>query len=79
MAITHHRSRRRVVGFAICIGQGYRFHATDSRLDELHSSIWPTVDDVRRLARGTLDAAPPARSVTPTLHGRARSSVSSDS
>ena len=48
------------VGVAIHVDQGYRFHAADSRLDELHSSIWPTLDDVRRLARGAIDAATPS-------------------
>lgn len=39
------------VGAAIRIDRGYRFVAIDFRLEELNSSIWPTLADVRRLAR----------------------------
>jgi hypothetical protein len=39
------------VGAAIRIDRGYRFVATDFRLEELDSTIWPTLADVRRLAR----------------------------
>lgn len=45
------------VGVAVRIDRGYRFVATDLRLEELDSSIWPTLDDVRRLARRCLLAA----------------------
>jgi hypothetical protein len=39
------------VGAAIRLDTGYRFIATDMRLDELDGSIWPTLADVQRLAR----------------------------
>jgi hypothetical protein len=54
------------VGAAVRLEQGYRFIATDIRLEELDQSIWPTLADVQRLARrlyliGSLaDAAQPA-------------------
>jgi hypothetical protein len=39
------------VGAAIRIDRGYRFVATDFRLEDLDSTVWPTLADVRRLAR----------------------------
>jgi hypothetical protein len=39
------------VGAAIRIDRGYRFVATDLRLEELDSTVWPTLADVGRLAR----------------------------
>jgi hypothetical protein len=39
------------VGAAVRLDTGYRFVATDFRLEELDSTIWPTLADVRRLAR----------------------------
>ena len=39
------------VGAAVRIDGGYRFIVTDFRLEELGSSIWPTLADVRRVAR----------------------------
>ncbi len=36
------------VGAAIRIDSGYRFVATDFRLEELNSTIWPTLADVQR-------------------------------
>jgi hypothetical protein len=39
------------VGAAIRLDTGYRFIATDIRLDDLDGSIWPTLADVKRLAR----------------------------
>lgn len=54
------------VGAAVRLEQGYRFIATDIRLEKLDQSIWPTLADVQRLARrlyltGSLaDAARPA-------------------
>ena len=39
------------VGAAVRLDRGYRFIATDLRLDDLDGSIWPTLADVRRLAR----------------------------
>ena len=60
------------VGTAIRIDRGYRFVATDYRLEELDSSVWPTLEDVRRLARRTLLAATSAGPVSPVLHVAAR-------
>lgn len=56
------------VGAAVQLDRGYRFIATNMRLEELDQTIWPTLADVQRLARrlyltGTLaapDAAPAA-------------------
>jgi hypothetical protein len=59
------------VGVAVRIDRGYRFVATDLRLDELDTSIWPTLDDVRRLARRSLLAATSAGPVSPALHAGA--------
>ena len=39
------------VGAAVRLDTGYRFIATDMKLDELDGSIWPTLADVQRLAR----------------------------
>jgi hypothetical protein len=39
------------VGAAIRLDKGYRFIATDIKLDDLDGSIWPTLADVQRLAR----------------------------
>ena len=39
------------VGAAVRIDRGYRFIATDLRLEQLDSSIWPTLADIRRVAR----------------------------
>jgi hypothetical protein len=39
------------VGAAIRLDTGYRFVATDFRLEELDATIWPTLADIRRLAR----------------------------
>jgi hypothetical protein len=41
----------RFVGAAIRLDSGYRFVATDMRLEELDSTIWPTLADIQRLAR----------------------------
>ena len=38
------------VGAAVRLDTGYRFVATDFRLEQLDSTIWPTLADVRRLA-----------------------------
>jgi hypothetical protein len=45
------------VGAAVRLDRGYRFIATDMRLDDLDGSIWPTLADVQRLARHTLARA----------------------
>jgi hypothetical protein len=39
------------VGAAVRLDKGYRFIATDMKLDDLDGSIWPTLADVQRLAR----------------------------
>lgn len=41
----------RFVGAAVRLDAGYRFIAIDMRLEELDSTIWPTLADVQRLAR----------------------------
>lgn len=51
------------VGAAIRLDTGYRFVATDMRLEELDATIWPSLADVQRLARrmisrGVTHAAP---------------------
>jgi hypothetical protein len=59
------------VGAAVRLDRGYRFIATNMRLEELDQTIWPTLADVQRLARrlyltGTL-AAPEAAPTAPAL------------
>src|SRR3954470_10495939 len=39
------------VGAAVRLDRGYRFIATDMKLDDLDGSIWPTLADIQRLAR----------------------------
>jgi hypothetical protein len=39
------------VGAAIRLDGGYRFIATNMRLEELDQTMWPTLADVQRLAR----------------------------
>lgn len=39
------------VGAAVRLDTGYRFIATDMKLDDLDGSVWPTLGDVQRLAR----------------------------
>ena len=38
------------VGAAVRLDTGYRFIATDIRLEELDGTVWPSLADVRRLA-----------------------------
>lgn len=38
------------VGAAVRLTSGYRFVATDTRLDELNGTISPSLADVRKLA-----------------------------
>jgi hypothetical protein len=45
------------VGVAVRTDQGYRFVATDFRLEEQDGSVWGSLDEVRRIARRTLQAA----------------------
>lgn len=44
------------VGAAVRLHNGYRFVATDLRLEDIDGSHWPSLDDVRRVARGRLSA-----------------------
>ncbi|MDR3535723.1 MAG: hypothetical protein P4L71_04405 [Acetobacteraceae bacterium] len=39
------------VGAAVRLDTGYRFIATDIRLEELDGTVWPSLADVKRLAR----------------------------
>ncbi len=39
------------VGAAVRLDRGYRFIATNMRLEELDQTIWPTLADVQRQAR----------------------------
>jgi hypothetical protein len=39
------------VGAAVRLDRGYRFIATDIKLDDLDGSVWPTLADVQRQAR----------------------------
>ncbi|HTI83632.1 MAG TPA: hypothetical protein VL614_24525 [Acetobacteraceae bacterium] len=66
------------VGVAVRIDRGYRFVATDFRLEELDTSIWPSLDDVRRLARRSLQAAMSAGPISPALHAHAHLAASKD-
>lgn len=66
------------VGVAVHIDRGYRFVATDLRLEELDSSIWPTLDDVRRLARRALLAATSAGPISPALPTHTQLAASKD-
>ena len=56
------------VGTAIRIDRGYRFVAIDFRLEELDSSVWPTLEDVRRAGAPDLLAATSAGPISPGLH-----------
>jgi hypothetical protein len=53
------------VGAAVRIDPGYRFVATDFRLERLDSSIWPTLADVRRVVRRVYLAETSGGLVTP--------------
>jgi hypothetical protein len=51
------------VGAAVRLDTGYRFIATNIRLEELDGTTWPSLGDVQRLARrlfhtGRFDAPP---------------------
>ena len=61
----------RFVGVAVRIDRGYRFIATDFRLEDLDTSIWPSLEDVRRLARRSLLAATSAGLISPALNAGA--------
>jgi hypothetical protein len=66
------------VGVAVRIDRGYRFVATDFRLEELDTSIWPTLEDVRRLARRHLLIATSAGPISPALHALPQFAASKD-
>jgi len=66
------------VGVAVRIDRGYRFLATDLRLEDLDTSIWPSLDDVRRVACRTLQAATSAGQIAPAVRAHARLEVSKD-
>jgi hypothetical protein len=53
------------VGAAIRLHNGYRFVAVNVKLDDLDGSIWPTLADIRRLARRFYFAG---RLATPQTH-----------
>jgi hypothetical protein len=59
------------VGAAVRLDVGYRFIATDFRLEELDGTIWPTLEDVKRLANRlfrTGSFAAPAQTANPAAH-----------
>jgi hypothetical protein len=41
-----------VVGAAVRLDIGFRFVATDIRVEELDGSVWPSLAELRRLAGG---------------------------
>jgi hypothetical protein len=57
----------RVVGIAVRLDLGYRFIATDIRLEQLDASLWPTLEDVQRVA---VDSIQPRPSVALQVFGR---------
>ena len=59
------------VGAAIRIDRGYRFVATDLRMEELDTSIWPTLADVQRVALRVYQNSTSAGPTSPSLHARA--------
>jgi hypothetical protein len=66
------------VGAAIRIDRAYRFVATDFRLEELDSSICPTQEDVRRIARRALLAAASAGPISLALRATTHLVASQD-
>jgi len=65
------------VGAAIRLDTGYRFVAIDFRLEELDSTIWPSLADVRRLARlifqtGSVVGSASAQAVAATHSGASK-------
>lgn len=58
------------VGAAVRLDVGYRFIATDYRLEDLDGTVWPSLDDVRKRANRlfrTGSFAAPAAPVSPAL------------
>lgn len=39
------------VGAAVLLSDGYRFVAADLRVEEIDGSLWPSLQDARRVAR----------------------------
>ena len=39
------------VGVAVATGTGFRFRAVHLRVEELDESVWPSLDDLRRVVR----------------------------
>ena len=66
------------VGAAVRLDIGFRFVATDIRVEELDGTVWPSLPELRRLAGGlyrTGRLSPPVRpvphNVVPVPHGGA--------
>jgi len=55
------------VGAAIRLDTGYRFIATDMRLEALDSTTWPSLADVRRLARQVIDGGCSPAATAPAM------------
>jgi hypothetical protein len=66
------------VGAAIRIDRGYRFVATDIRMEALDSSIWPTLTDLQRVARRVYRDATSAGPISPLLNSGTRLAVVKD-
>jgi hypothetical protein len=49
------------VGAAIRLEHGYRFVATDLRVEEMDSRTWPSLADIQRVARGLYRTKAPPR------------------
>ena len=66
------------VGAAVRLDTGYRFVATDFRLEQLDSTTWPSLADVQRLARNLYRTGgfvgQPASQATADAHPGARAS-----
>jgi len=66
------------VGAAVRLDIGFRFVATDIRVEELDGTVWPSLPDLQRLAGGlyrtgrlSLPVQPVLRNVVPGPHGAA--------
>jgi hypothetical protein len=67
------------VGAAVRLDIGFRFVATDIRVEELDGTVWPSLADVQRLAGGlyrtgrlSLPMRPVLHNVVPAAHGAPR-------
>jgi len=59
------------VGVAIRLDAGFRFIATDPRVEEIGETVWPTLADIRRLTRLALQrSGPSAQSHRQLMHIR---------